>query len=47
VCQDGHAILTNSSWGILCPPVAEVALISPVISENLPYFSKAASVGMI
>jgi len=46
-CQDGHALLTNSSWGILCPPVEEVALRSPVVSESLPTLSDATRIGRV
>ena len=45
-CQDGHALLTNSSWGILCPPVEEAALISPAVSESLPTLTDAPRIGI-
>ena len=24
VCRDGHAVITDSSWVVLCPPTADV-----------------------
>ena len=44
-CQDGHALLTNSSWTVLCPPSKEVALRSLAVSDNMPVLTNAARIG--
>ena len=41
VCRDGHAVITNSDWVVLCPPTEDVTSQSTIIipgepSEPLP-----------
>ena len=36
-CSDGHAVVTDGNWTLLCPPTEEVVLqTSLVINDDLP-----------
>ena len=44
-CEDGHAVITNSSWVLLCPPNEEVVSRSSTVLNTIPSLSPSTTVG--
>ena len=44
-CEDGHALVTNNSWVVLCPPSEEVVSRSPSVLNMIPSLSPSTKIG--
>ena len=44
-CEDGHALITDNSWVLLCPPNEEIVSRSPSVLNRIPTLLPATRVG--
>ena len=44
-CRDGHALITDNNWVLLCPPNEEVVPRSSSVSNRIPSLSPSTTVG--
>ena len=44
-CQDGKALVADSSFIVLCPPDEEIISRSPSVSERPPSLSSSTTIG--
>ena len=46
MCRDGHAVITDNSWVILCPPTEDVASQAVTVLSQLPEVLPTVDIGM-
>ena len=44
-CEDGHALITDNNWVLLCPPIDEIVSVSPSVLNTMPSLSPSITVG--
>ena len=44
-CKDGHALITDNSWVLLCPPNEEIVSRSPSVLNRIPPLLPATRIG--
>ena len=44
-CDDGHALITDNNWVLLCPPNDEIVSLSPMVLNEIPSLSPSIAIG--
>ena len=44
-CEDGHALITDNNWVLLCPPNEKIVSRSPSVLNRIPSLSPSTTVG--
>ena len=44
-CEDGHALITDNSWVLMCPPTEEIVSRSSSVLNRIPSLSPSTTVG--